>query len=175
MHHEATAPDDLRRWLGRLGLSGTVVIDDAVVEPWRIVAGLDAALVANGIRARAAKPSVTPVLWAMAAGLPVAAEATASILGLIEDGASGLLFAPGDTHGAAARLLWAHDRRGEAARIGDAARAMVERRFGVGDFAARLDAVYEQCVRREPIRVPEAPAKLSRANKFALATQSTRD
>ncbi|MHC4420685.1 MAG: glycosyltransferase [Planctomycetota bacterium] len=155
LHHEATAPDDLRRWLSRLGLSDIVVMDDAVVEPWRIVAGLDAALVANGIRARAAAPSVTPVLWAMAAGLPVVAEATASIRGLINDGASGLLFAPSDTHGAAAHLLWAHDHSREAARIGDAAQATVERRFGVGGFAARLDAVYEQCVKGEPICVPE--------------------
>jgi len=184
LHHEATAPDDLRRWLGKLGLGNIVVIDDAVVEPWRIVAGLDAALLANGIRARAAEPSVTPVLWAMAAGLPVVAEATASILGLIEDGASGLLFAPGDTNGAAACLLGVHDRRREAVRIGDAARAMVERRFDVADFAARLDAVYEQCVKGEPIRVPEVAPEPTRARDAHthdsaacgdLAVRATRD
>jgi glycosyltransferase involved in cell wall biosynthesis len=172
LHHEATAPDDLRRWLGRLGLGDFVVIDDAVVEPWRILAGLDAAVIAASSRAREVEPSVMPVLWTMAAGVPVVAQATASIKGLIEDGASGLLFAPGDVHGAAACLLRVYDRSREAARMVDAARAMVERQFDIAGFAARLDAVYAQCVKGEPIRVPEGPTKCSRASELALATHA---
>jgi len=76
LHHEATSPYDLRRWLVRLGLSEFVVVDDAAVEPWRVVAGLDAALVATRCGHRVAEPSVMPVLWAMAAGVPVVAEAS---------------------------------------------------------------------------------------------------
>jgi glycosyltransferase involved in cell wall biosynthesis len=158
LHHEATAPDDLRRWLRRLGLGAFVVVDDAVAEPWRIVAGLDVALVATRTRGRAAGLSVTPVLWAMAAGVPVVAESTRAISSIIDDGASGLLYEPGDVNGAAERLLHVYDRAREAARIGDTARAAVDQRFDIADFAVRLDAVYEQCARGEPIQVPETPA-----------------
>ncbi len=42
-------------------------------------------------------------------------------------------------------------------------------------FAARLDAVYEQCAGGEPIHVPEAPAKLARANELSLAAPATPD
>jgi glycosyltransferase involved in cell wall biosynthesis len=114
-----------------------------------------------------------PALWAMAAGLPVVAEATPLMRGLIEDGTSGLLFAPGDMHAAAARLLRVHDRGPEAGRLGSAARATVARRFGVADFAARLDAVYGRCARGEPIRVPEiAPPARASARDVALACHS---
>jgi glycosyltransferase involved in cell wall biosynthesis len=172
LHHEATAPHDLRRWLVRLGLGEFVVVDDAAVEPWRVVAGLDAALFAARFGRRAAGLSVTPVLWAMAAGVPVVAEAARAISDIIDDGASGVLFEPGDINGAAACLLNVYDRGREAAGIGDAARAAVVERFDIAGFAARLDAVYEQCVRGQPIRVPEIPTKRSRANKFALASHT---
>jgi glycosyltransferase involved in cell wall biosynthesis len=172
LHHEATAPHDLRRWLVRLGLGEFVVVDDAAVEPWRVVAGLDAALVAARFGRRAAGLSVTPVLWAMAAGVPVVAEAARAISDIIDDGASGVLFEPGDINGAAACLLNLYDRGREAAGIGDAARAAVVERFDIAGFAARLDAAYEQCVRGQPIRVPEIPTKRSRANKFALASHT---
>ncbi|MHC4710764.1 MAG: hypothetical protein ACYTA3_10225, partial [Planctomycetota bacterium] len=69
-------------------------------------------------------------------------------------------------------LLNVYDRGREAAGIGDAARAAVVERFDIAGFAARLDAVYEQCVRGQPIRVPEIPTKRSRANKFALASHT---
>jgi glycosyltransferase involved in cell wall biosynthesis len=172
LHHEATAPHDLRRWLVRLGLGEFVVVDDAAVEPWRVVAGLDAALFAARSGRRASGLSVTPVLWAMAAGVPVVAEAARAISDIIDDGASGVLFEPGDINGAAACLLNLYDRGREAAGIGDAARAAVVERFDIARFAARLDAAYEQCVRGQPIRVAEIATKRSRANKFALAAQT---
>jgi glycosyltransferase involved in cell wall biosynthesis len=172
LHHEATAPHDLRRWLVRLGLGDFVVVDDAAVEPWRIVAGLDAALVAARSGHRVAGLSMMPVLWAMAAGVPVAAEASPVFSDIIDDGASGLLFEPGDINGAAACLLNVYDRGREAAGIGDAARAAVDERFDIAGFAVRLDTVYEQRVRGERIQVPDTPAKRSRVNKLALATQA---
>ena len=176
LHHEATAPHDLRRWLGRLGLGNFVVVDDAAAEPWRVVAGLDAALVATRFGGGAAGPSVTPLLWAMAAGVPVVAEAAHAISGIIDDGTSGLLFEPGDINSAAACLLHLYDRGGEAAGIGDAARAVVDQRFDIAGFAARLDAVYEQCVRGDPIRVPEmapAPTRARDARTHDCAVRAT--
>jgi len=54
-----------------------------------------------------------------------------------------------------------YDRGREAAGIGDAARAVIDQRFDIADFAARLDAVYEQCARGERICVPDAPRSTS--------------
>jgi glycosyltransferase involved in cell wall biosynthesis len=177
LHHEATAPHDLRRWLVRLGLGEFVVVDDAAVEPWRVVAGLDAALVAAKPGHRVAEPSVMPVLWAMAAGVPVVAEASRAISDIIDDGASGLLFEPGDINGAAACLLNVYDRGREAAGIGDAARAVIDHRFDIAGFAARLDAVYEQCAKGQPIRVPEiatASTKTREPRTHDCAVRATR-
>jgi glycosyltransferase involved in cell wall biosynthesis len=171
LHHEATAPHDLRRWLGRLRLGEFVVVDDAAAEPWRIVAGLDAALIASRCGHRAAGASVTHLLRAMAAGVPVVAEAAHSFTGIIDHGTSGLLFEPGDINGAAAGLLHVYDRGREAGELGDAARAVVDQRFDIAGFAARLDAVYEQCVRGEPIRVPKWDRPLfPRVAETAVAT-----
>jgi glycosyltransferase involved in cell wall biosynthesis len=158
LHHAATSVDDLRRWLARLGIGGIVIVDDSVAEPWRVVAGLDAALIASRSGSRAAGPAVTPVLWAMAAGLPVVAQATDTLAGIVDDGASGRLFEAGDYNGAAARMLSLYDDARGAAGMGDAGRAIAERRFRIAGFTARLEAVYGQCAGREPIRVPEAPA-----------------
>jgi glycosyltransferase involved in cell wall biosynthesis len=155
LHHEATVPGDLRRWLRRLGLGDFVVVDDAMAQPWRVMPGLDAAVVGYCAMARAAAPSVMPVLWAMAAGVPVVTEAAASFAGVVDESAGGLLFEPGDANGAAACLLRVYDRGRAAAGFADAARAIAAQRFDVADFAARLAAVYEQRARGEPIRVPE--------------------
>jgi glycosyltransferase involved in cell wall biosynthesis len=148
LHDAMTEAGGLHPWLGRLGLGDLVVVDGTACEPWRIVAGLDAALVAGGTC-----PGVLPMLWAMAAGVPAVAPATGPITAVVEDGRNGLLFEPGDVNGAAARLMELHDDAGAAARIGGAGRTLVERRFNPDDFAARLNAVYAQCRKGEPIRV----------------------
>ena len=112
-----------------------------------------------------------PALWAMAAGVPVVAPETPSISGVIEGDASGLLYAPDDVHGAAARLLQVHARTREAARLGGSARAVVERRFGIAAFAARLEAAYEQCAKGEPIHVPGVAAHDPAGRELAAATR----
>ena len=60
-----------------MGLGKLVIVDDRVIEPWRIAAGLDAALLAQGPRAASRSPRrwhrrwhrlVPPVLQAVTTG-----------------------------------------------------------------------------------------------------------
>jgi glycosyltransferase involved in cell wall biosynthesis len=167
LDHRTASTDDLRSWLGRLGVDQFVVIDDAVAEPWRVVAGIDAALVASRHGARPAEPAVSSMLWVMAAGVPVIAQAVDSCAGIIEDGATGLLCKPGSYNHAAACILRLYDDAREAKRIGESARTKVERSFAIADFAARLDTVYAQCARGEPIRLADPAARTPEPNKRA--------
>jgi glycosyltransferase involved in cell wall biosynthesis len=171
LHHEATARHDLRRWMDRLGTGNFVVVDDAVAEPWRVVAGLDAALVATRSGPDATGTSVLPMLWAMAAGVPVVAESGHAISGIIDEGTGGLLFESGDVNEAAACLLRRYDRASAVTGIAEAARDMIEKRFDIAGFAARLDAVYDQCVRGEPIRVPESAPRRRQPGPIARPTR----
>ena len=55
--------------------------------------------------ASGAAGGILPVLWAMAARVPIVAAATVVAGELIDDGKTGLLYEPGDLHGAARRVL----------------------------------------------------------------------
>ena len=82
-----------------------------VAEPWRIVHGLDAAMLIGGDlnsmdlrgtgspfarltgggRRLRPMPGIMPLLWAMSAGVPVVAEASDAVRDVVEDGRTGLL------------------------------------------------------------------------------------
>lgn len=174
LHHEATVLGGLRRWMPRMGLGRLVVVDDRVIEPWRIAAGFDAAVLAHGPRAaprsrrrwhrlvppvlqavttgdRPGPPGSLPGLWAMAAGVPVIVERSHPVGGLIEDSNSGLLVAPGSFNNIAARIVDLFDDPHKAGSIGAAGRALVETRHRADVFAKRLATVWEQIRRGDPI------------------------
>ncbi len=183
VHHDEARRMTTRRWLGKLGMEKVVLIDDDVLEPWRVVAGLDAALVAPlpgrstaavamqhlpliagamswaaAARPRSERgvlPSVLPAAWAMAAGVPVVAPDSVAGGRIVEDGRTGLLYEPGDFNSAATRILDLHEDARFAARIGAAGRALVEERFDPDRFAARLGRIYRQVARGEPVRVQD--------------------
>jgi glycosyltransferase involved in cell wall biosynthesis len=172
LHPRATSESDLRRWLDKLGIGGFVVIDDAAAEPWRIAAGLDAALVASRRGSQFIEPAVAPILWAMAGGVPVVAPTAGGGSGLIEEGITGLLYRAGDYNRAAARVLELYDDARGAARLGAAARASVERRHGVDAYADRLGAVYEQCAGGRSVHVPEPEPETSAAAQACSGSSS---
>ncbi len=183
VHHQQARRMASRRWLAKLRVEKVLVIDDEVIEPWRVVAGLDAAIIAPlqgrspaaAVRGRlfaigkvlswaaAAQPrserglltSILPMAWAMAAGVPVVAPDAVAARDLIEDGRTGFLYEPGNFNAAAARILDLFEDSRAAARIGAAGKAMVEERLDPDRFAARLGRIYGQVVRGEPVRVVE--------------------
>ncbi len=181
LHHAAALPGGLRRWMGKLGIGEVPVIDDRAEEPWRIAAGLDAALLAprrravpqrpHGRLARGAAsalhwlgrdevigdPTALPALWAMAAGVPLIAARSGRLQQLLENGVTGLLFEPGDLH-AIARHVVALLERPSARAVGPAGRALIEQRFRPDAFAAGLTTAWTQCRRDEPVRLSPEPS-----------------
>jgi glycosyltransferase involved in cell wall biosynthesis len=78
------------------------------------------------------------VLEAMASGRPVVASRIAAIPSAVRDGATGFLTAPGDPLALRAALERLRADPALRARMGDAGRAVVERRFDLGRCTGRM-------------------------------------
>lgn len=171
MHHRAARHSPSIRWLGKLGLTHMVIVDDEIAEPWRILPGLDAAMLATRRRPRPTAPGpasrlagraaallglpgpgyepamqarfcLLPLLWAMAAGVPVIADDRPGWSRIIDNGRTGLLFEPGRFNAAATHVLDLFADARTADRLGKAARKLVEEKFNPGIFADRLERLY---------------------------------
>jgi hypothetical protein len=173
VHDSATHRVEAERWAAGVGMRDLLVVDDDVAEPWRVVRGLDAALLIGGElntmdlsgagspfalltgggRRLRPMPGIMPLLWAMAAGVPVIAEASDAVRDVITDGVSGLLVSQGDINAAADRLLRLYDDSTIAGRIGMNARARVNERHHVSAFCVRLKDVYERLIEGRTVRV----------------------
>ena len=160
VHPAARGRLEVRGWARKLDLERHLVVDEALAEPWRVVRGLDAVLLGFGAsrdgavrRCEPALPGdgcrrpvsgVLPLLWAMAAGVPVIVEEAGPGRGIIQDGHNGLLVDAHDNNGVAVHIMRLYDDRAAAARLGDAARKHVETRFRIDDYCRRLGEVYEE-------------------------------
>ncbi len=176
LHPDSDGRSIAQQWLASLDMPDRLVVDEKIAEPWRIVPGLDAALFMNtamnalppAFHSRGRKPpglfrallspsagpsrlpNILPVLWAMAAGVPVIAELCEALHDIIDDGRTGLLFEPGDPNGAAQRILQLRDDTLAREAISTAAAARIDRSYNPDLFAARLGAAYAQCSPAEP-------------------------
>lgn len=176
IHPRAEGRLRVMRWISRIGLADMVILDDDAAEPWRIVNGLEAGLLMGGPahvgdqadigspsslcwrggRLVRPMPGVMPLLWAMAAGLPVVAEAGDAVRGIVHDGVTGLLVSQADIAAAAERLVELVDDRDLCRRLGTAARQTVNASFHVRDYGARLEHVYHRVARGLPALVPSS-------------------
>lgn len=176
LHPDSAGRPIAQQWLASLAMPDRLVVDEKIAEPWRIVPGLDAALFMStamntsppAFNSRRRKPpsllrallspsagpsrlpSILPVLWAMAAGVPVIAETCEALHDIIDDGRTGLLFEPRDPNGAAERILQLRDDRSAREAISTAAVARIDRSYSPDQFAARLGAAYAQCCPADP-------------------------
>ncbi len=82
-------------------------------------------------------------LEAMASGCAVAASAVGGVPELIDDGRTGLLFAPGDEAGLEQRLACLAENAALRRRLGEAAAAEAATRFSMEAAAARMQSFYE--------------------------------
>src|SRR4051812_34416010 len=82
------------------------------------------------------------LLEAMAAGIPSVTTAVGSVPEVVEDGANGLLVEPRDVPALERALARVLEDPAFAARIADAARETVRRRFAGGAVLAELERVY---------------------------------
>ena len=155
IQHRAAAPSK-HVMLLRAGLADLIVVDERVWEPWRVVAGLDAACTLHRPPRRddGRSPELPgPLLWAMAAGVPVIAEQRDAGDWLVE-GSTGLVTDTGDSNRTAARLLDLFDDAAFARRVGAAGKALVAQRFAPDAFARRIAAAWEAAAVAEAARPP---------------------
>ena len=164
LHPRVARRADAAQWASRIGLVQNMVFEAELDAPWRVRAGLDAALMirddlnttdvrasgslvglifGGGRRVRPV-PGLLPALWAMGAGVPVITEDVPVMRDVVVDGATGCLVSSRDVNEVTERILCLQDDRTAAERLGAAARELVADRFGVDAFASRLDTTYRE-------------------------------
>jgi hypothetical protein len=173
MHHRAHRRAEAEQWARCVGTQEMLILDDAVAEPWRVVSGLDAALLIGGElnaldladagnpwsiftgggRRLRPMPGIMPLMWTMAAGVPVVAENAAAVRDLIEDGVTGLLVHQHDAVAACDRLARLCDDRTIAGRIGSAAAQRIRDDFHISGYCVRLKKAYDLLMDGKPVRV----------------------
>lgn len=84
------------------------------------------------------------ILEAMAAGLPVVATRVGGNAELVADGETGALVPFDDVPALAAQLLQMAEHRGRARQMGEAARALAQRRFSLQAMVGQYEALYDQ-------------------------------
>lgn len=173
IHPTAARRPEALRFAREFGAPDLFIVDDDVAEPWEVVAGMDAALliggdlntqdlsavgspfslITGGGRRLRPMPGVMPLLWAMAAGVPVIAEASDAVRDIVEEGISGLLVRQHDVNGTCDRLARLHDDRTIAGRIGVNARTLIDDRFSLAGYSVRLKSAYEHAAAGKAIVV----------------------
>lgn len=151
VHPDALRLREAQDWARPLKLDDALVQESDLAEPWRVFAGLDAALWLGGprnayvpggalaYRGSLPMPGMQPILWAMAAGLPVVAGRCAASEIAIEDGVNGTLIGPGSIADGAEAMVHLHDDAAMRATLGESARQTIHERFTITHFAQRID------------------------------------
>ena len=183
VHPAAERRVGAHRWVRPLGLAPLLLVDDDAAEPWRVLPGIDAAwipggdpsgrmavvgssaspdrrgvrgLLLGGDRRHRPAPSVLPMLWAMAAGRAVIADAHGGsmwVLGDEDAAAAGRLVPPGDVSRAAEALARLHDDRAAGDAAGAVGRRVVDDRFHVSGFCVRLRDAWVRLLEDRPVHV----------------------
>ncbi len=102
-------------------------------------------------------PGMLPLLWAMAAGVPVVAEASYAVSEILEHQHSALLVKPGHTWDAARALRQIFTDPKQAWRLSDAARSESFSFFSRLRFCDQVKKVYEQIADGYPVIVDDLP------------------
>jgi glycosyltransferase involved in cell wall biosynthesis len=150
--------------LGAVERLPDVVVEVVGTGPEEKAVAANSRLVARGARPaaevlaamRRAAYLVMPSIWyenfpralveAFACGLPVIASRLGAMAELIEDGRTGLLFAPGDADDLAQKITWA-ERHPEAMRaMGENARRVYEANYTPEINYRQLIAIYQQAI-----------------------------
>ncbi len=128
-----------------------IICDPRLAAPWEVLPGCDAVLATGD---GAGGPGL---LWAMAAGVPIVADASSVVGELLEDRHSALLAPPGDAKRLAHRLLQLLEDDQLAWKLSDTARHEAFSLFSRQHYCQSLQTVYGQIVEGQPIDVPGPP------------------
>jgi glycosyltransferase involved in cell wall biosynthesis len=91
------------------------------------------------------------ILEAMAVGLPVVATRVGGVPEIVQDGATGLLVAPGDEAGLLAALNRLAEDTALRAKLADAGRKQVRAQFTIEQMVRNLEIIYEELLARKAI------------------------
>jgi len=139
------------RWMHEVGHGRRVICDAAVAAPWRVLPGCDVAL-SSGVGVGG-----LGLLWAMAAGVPIIAEASDAVGEILEDRHSALLAPPGDPKRLAHRLGRLLSDATLAWKLRDTSRHEAYSLFGRQHYCQCLGTVYAQVGAGETVDVPSPP------------------
>jgi len=132
-----------------LGQPQRVIQEPRLDVPWQVLPGCDLALTlgqdAGGL----------PLLWAMAANVPIIGEATYAVSEIIEDHHSALLAQPGSMKHLAQRITQLFTDPKLAWKLRDTARHEAYSFFSRQRYCQALGGVYEQMVQGENIHIPD--------------------
>lgn len=146
-HHAVAGRLYVQQFVRRLGLNDVLLLDDAMLEPWRVVRGFDVALLdsSDGGPVRLVG-SVLPLMWAIAARVPVVVEAggPSSELVAAEQGVLGA--PPGDVNALADRLAQVRDEPALANRLADSARRAAMRDRDSSEFDRRVNEAAQSLI-----------------------------
>jgi glycosyltransferase involved in cell wall biosynthesis len=127
----------LEAMTAELGLSRTVLFLGRRIDVPSILACSDLFILPSW-----AEGLPNSVLEAMAAGLPVVATRVGGIPEVIDNGVSGLLVAPRDSHALAMAVLQILRNKGLAKQLGRSARERVRLQFSFERLLSELDSLY---------------------------------
>jgi glycosyltransferase involved in cell wall biosynthesis len=154
--------------------------DGPLAEPLAVAAAADDRVVLLGRLDRAAldaelgrvRALLFPSVWrepfglsiveAFARATPVIAARAGAPAELVEDGITGLLYAPGDAAALADRVAWSSDHPAEMAAMGAAARSAYEGRYSADVSYRALVDVYRQALAHRRSRDAAATAGSAR-------------
>ena len=101
------------------------------------------------------------IVEAFCQGLPVIASRIGALEEIIEDGATGLFFSPGDVDDLATKVRWAH-QHAEAMRImGANARRVYEERYSPSINFGQLAKIYEAAIAQSQSAEPPGVHRLN--------------
>jgi glycosyltransferase involved in cell wall biosynthesis len=86
------------------------------------------------------------IVEAFSCGLPVIASRLGALADIVDDGVTGLLFAPGDAKDLAEKMAWAAAHPVQMARMGHAARAEYEANYTPERNHEMLVNIYEDAI-----------------------------
>lgn len=97
------------------------------------------------------------IVEAYASGTPVIASAMGAMAELVEDGVTGLLFAPGDAASLASKVAWAQANPQAMRRMGEVAFARYQERYRGEVNHAQLMKIYQLAI--DAVRNPEGASR----------------
>ena len=106
------------------------------------------------------------ILEAMAVGLPVVATRVGGVPEIVQDGATGLLVAPGDEAGLLAALNRLAEDTALRAKLANAGREQVRAQFTIEQMVRNLETIYEELLARKAVSKttlndgPDLPGRL---------------